>query len=82
MSRAPSWRGPVLALGFLLLCTGLAFVVGRYPVTPADVVRVLWSRLVHSPSDVPGAVEAVILNIRGPRVAAAILIGCALATAG
>ncbi|MET0743664.1 MAG: iron ABC transporter permease [Microvirga sp.] len=82
MSRAPSWRGPVLALGLLLLCTGLAFVVGRYPVTPADVVRVLWSRLVRSPSDVPGAVEAVILNIRGPRVAAAILIGCALATAG
>jgi len=60
----------------------LAFSVGRFPVSLADLGLALWSRLVGQPSGLAPAAEAVIFNIRGPRVIAAILCGAALAVAG
>src|SRR3954451_22412477 len=44
--------------------------------------RVLWAKVTGSPSGLPPAVEAVVWQIRGPRVAAAVLVGSALAAAG
>ncbi|GJD51441.1 putative ABC transporter permease protein [Methylobacterium crusticola] len=74
--------GPWLALAALGLAVAVAFGVGRYPVSLADVVRVLAARLTASTADVAPAVEAVVLQVRGPRIAAAILIGAALSVAG
>jgi len=73
-----------LSLATLLLLVGimLAFSVGRFPVSLADLVTALWSRLAGQPSGLSPAAEAVIFNIRGPRVIAAILCGAALAVAG
>jgi iron complex transport system permease protein len=73
-----------LGLATLLLLAGimLAFSVGRFPVSLADLGLALWSRLVGQPSGLAPAAEAVIFNIRGPRVIAAILCGAALAVAG
>ena len=76
------WRGAGIGLGLLGLGLATAFAVGRYPVAPFDVARVIWWRINHVPSGVTPAVEAVVLNIRGPRVLAAVLIGSALASAG
>ena len=74
--------GPALALAILLLGILAAFAFGRFPVTVADLARVLWSKLAGEPSGVAPAVEAVVLQIRGPRVIAAVLAGSALAVAG
>ena len=75
---------PSLLIAFVFLLAGLlvAFVVGRYPVSLGDVVHVVAAKLAGRAADVPGAVESVIWQVRGPRVIAAALVGAALAVAG
>jgi iron complex transport system permease protein len=72
-SRALSY---VLAAGALVGLTALAFAVGRYPVSVSEIVSVLFGQQV-SPN-----VETVVLQVRGPRVLAALVVGAALAAAG
>jgi iron complex transport system permease protein len=67
----------VLFVGLLL-----AFTVGRYPVSVADLLSVLLAKISGQNADVSGAVQSVILQVRGPRVLAAVLVGAALAVAG
>jgi len=43
---------------------------------------VLWSKLTGTPHGLPVSVDTVVFNVRGPRIAAAILVGAALAAAG
>jgi iron complex transport system permease protein len=43
---------------------------------------VLWSKLTGTPHGLPSSVDTVVFNVRGPRIAAAILVGAALAAAG
>jgi iron complex transport system permease protein len=73
----------LLMAGLLLLAAiALAFMVGRYPIGIGDVLNVLGSKLIGRSGDVPAAVESVVLQVRGPRVLAAVLVGAALAVAG
>src|SRR5262245_44817786 len=52
------------------------FLLGRYPVSLAELIEVLVSRLAGRASAVPPAVENVVLLVRGPRVvAAAVAVG-------
>jgi len=74
--------GLIISFGVLLLGLVLAFTVGRYPVTLAELADVLWSHVTGAPSTAPPAVENVVLLVRGPRVVAAVLVGGALAVAG
>jgi iron complex transport system permease protein len=74
--------GFIIALGLLALGLLVAFTVGRYPVTLAELIEVLVSRLAGRATAVPPAVENVVLLVRGPRVVAAALVGAALAVAG
>jgi iron complex transport system permease protein len=74
--------GLLIALGVLALGFLVAFTVGRYPVTLAELIEVLVSRLMGRTAAVPPAVENVLLLVRGPRVVAAVLVGGALAVAG
>lgn len=73
-----------LGLATLILVAGvaIAFSVGRFPVNLGDLGVALWSLVSGQPSGLAPATEAVIFNIRGPRVVAAILCGAALAVAG
>ena len=75
---------PGLAIATAVLIAGLllAFTVGRYPVSLADLLNVLSAKLTGYRADVTPAVESVILQVRGPRVLAAALVGAALAVAG
>src|SRR3954471_19962054 len=74
--------GLIIAFGVLTLGLVVAFTVGRYPVTLADLADVLLSRVTGRPSTAPAAVENVVLLVRGPRVLAAVMVGAALAVAG
>jgi iron complex transport system permease protein len=71
-----------VAGGALVILIALAFAVGRFPVTPAQLIAVLWSKLSGTPHGLPTSIDTVVLNVRGPRIAAAILVGAALASAG
>jgi iron complex transport system permease protein len=72
-----SSRGVAYAVAGAALAalTALAFAVGRYPISPAD----LWAVLT---GDAPARVQSVVFQVRGPRVMAAIVVGAALAAAG
>jgi len=83
-------RGP---LPWLLAGAGLAALVlaslllGRYPVTPQTVLAVLAAQVLPAPLLPfepwwPPAVATVVLEIRLPRVVAALLVGGALSGAG
>jgi iron complex transport system permease protein len=74
--------GLAIATGVLLAGLVLAFVIGRYPVGLTDVAHVLLAKLAGTPAEVAPAVESVVLQVRGPRVIAAVLVGAALAVAG
>src|SRR5262245_12736041 len=78
----PFLPGLAIALGVLVLGLLVAFTVGRYPVTLAELVDVIWSRATGGQATAPAAVENVVLLVRGPRVVAAVLVGAALAVAG
>ena len=58
----------------------LALGSGRYPLSPAEVGVVVWDRLTGSGD--AGMADAVVWQIRMPRVGVAMLVGAALAAAG
>jgi iron complex transport system permease protein len=74
---------PVLApmLGLLALVV-LALATGRFGVPLGDVVEILGARLVGLPARADPAMQIVILQIRLPRVLAALVVGASLAAAG
>ena len=72
MKRIPYLVAAAVLLGLVLV----AFAVGRYPVTVSELLSVLWGQPV-GPN-----VETVVLQVRGPRVLAALVVGAALAGAG
>jgi iron complex transport system permease protein len=71
-----------LSLALLLALALVAFAVGKYPVTPGQVAAVLWARLTGTGATVAASVDAVVWQVRLPRVLAAILVGAALSAAG
>src|SRR6202171_671813 len=74
--------GLLIALGVLVVGLVVAFTVGRYPVSLAELADVRIAKLSGRPSAATPAVENVVLLVRGPRVVAAVLVGGALAVAG
>lgn len=71
----------LLLLVFLCLVAVVAsLVVGKYPMTLADVWQVLIARLSGTPQT--GSIDTVVWQLRLPRIAAALLVGGSLAVAG
>jgi iron complex transport system permease protein len=66
----------------LLALVAWSFTVGRFPVSAADVIRALWSSFTGAESGLAKNVDAIVLQVRAPRVAAALSVGAALAAAG
>jgi iron complex transport system permease protein len=79
-ARFPLWLAAACAL--LLLLVLASFAVGRFPVSSRDVAAALWSAITGGESGLAANVQAVVLQVRAPRVAAALLVGAALAAAG
>src|SRR4051812_45193562 len=75
---------PGMAVASAVLVAGLllALMVGRYPISFAELFSTIAGKLTgHAPA-IPSVVENVVWQVRGPRVASAALVGATLAIAG
>ena len=59
----------------------LSFLMGRFPISPLEVILTLLSPL-NSDFTVSPAISSIVFNIRLPRIIAAMLVGASLAIAG
>ncbi|HQY46223.1 MAG TPA: iron ABC transporter permease [Usitatibacteraceae bacterium] len=79
-ARFPLWLAVACAALVALVAWSLS--VGRFPVSPGEVWRALWSAVTGGESGLARNVESVILQVRAPRLVAALAVGAALAAAG
>ncbi len=84
-----AWRAParprLLLLGSGALVVALfvlSFTVGPYPIPAGTVLAVVLHQANLAEKTWSDAVELVVLDVRGPRILAALVIGAALAAAG
>ncbi|MGH8744016.1 MAG: FecCD family ABC transporter permease [Burkholderiales bacterium] len=70
------------ALGLTLVLVLLAFWLGQFPVSIGDLLAALAGKLFGVSITLPANADAVIWQIRAPRIAAALLVGAGLAAAG
>jgi len=61
-----------VAFASLVAVAAIAMAVGSFPVPVRDVIRVLWAAITGGETGVPENVRAIVLQVRGPRVAAAL----------
>ena len=71
----------ILVVIFIVVFFG-SFMLGRYPVSPPELMNIILSGIIDIPQSWPDAAENVIFQIRLPRVLAAAIIGAALSIAG
>ncbi|HSN20138.1 MAG TPA: iron ABC transporter permease [Usitatibacter sp.] len=74
------WLAAACAMLALLVLWSLG--TGPFPVGLAEVARVLWSKISGVPSGLAANVDAVVLQVRAPRVAGTLAVGAALSAAG
>lgn len=74
-------RFAVLGAVFLAMLLG-SLLVGRYALSPGQLVHMLWTRITGGAADWPISDDKVVFAVRLPRVAAAALVGAALAVSG
>lgn len=67
------------ALAAVLL---LALATGKYPVSPGEILRIVFAGLTGADSGASATATTVIWNVRLPRVLAGFLVGASLAAAG
>ena len=70
------------AAGIVVALALWSLAAGKFGLSAHDVWRVLWSRILGEPSGLAPNAEAVVLQVRAPRIAAALAVGAALAAAG
>jgi iron complex transport system permease protein len=71
-----------LAATGLALLAALAFAVGRFPLAPGELAALAANKLFGAGYALAPNVETVVLQVRGPRILAALLVGASLAAAG
>jgi iron complex transport system permease protein len=82
-SAAFGYRAVIIAATLTLLAlVATATALGPYPVAPGDLLAFLVAKVTGAASPLSAPAEAVILQIRLPRVFAATAVGAALAAAG
>jgi len=80
--RARFALGFVVGIAALAALVAWSFTAGRFAVSAGDVWRVLWAAATGGASGLPDNVAAIVLQVRAPRVAAALGVGAALSAAG
>lgn len=77
-----TWKRSLLLILIPGLLLGAALFVGRYPIHPTTVIRILTSRVMPQEPTWPKAAETVIWEIRLPRAMLAVLVGGGLSISG
>jgi iron complex transport system permease protein len=80
MKQAHKWVYALVVPGLALLLL-FALSIGQYPTSAGDIGSVLWS-VIAGQSVADPVIQTVVLELRGPRIAAALLIGAALSASG
>jgi len=60
----------------------ISFLLGRYPVSPPEVIAVLASKILPLEHTWPSVLDTVVFQIRLPRIMAAVLVGAGLSISG
>ena len=84
-SRRSARHGTLIlvALGALVLASTLAsLMLGRYPITPIEAVGMLANLALPIDPFWTSQQETLFFQVRLPRIALALMVGCSLATAG
>jgi iron complex transport system permease protein len=79
-ARFPLWLAAACAA--LVLFAAWSLTVGKFGVAAGDVWRSLWAALTGSSSGLAPNVDAVVLQVRAPRMVAALAVGAALSASG
>ena len=74
-------RFAVLGAVFLAVLLG-SLLLGRYALSPGQLLHMLWTKVTGGAADWPLSDDKVVFAVRLPRVAAATLVGAALAVSG
>ena len=74
-------RFAVLGAVFLAVLLG-SLLLGRYALSPGQLLHMLWTKVTGGAADWPLSDDKVVFTVRLPRVAAAALVGAALAVSG
>ncbi len=80
-SKVPLWAKIAIPVGLLAIFL-VSFALGKYGISPIDLVQTIWYHYVDPSKIVDPKFEKVIFNIRLPRIGVVLLAGAALAVAG
>ncbi|NLL62671.1 MAG: iron ABC transporter permease [Ruminococcaceae bacterium] len=72
----------IFLLGVLALCIIIALCAGKYPITPAESIEVLFSELFGRTGTFSEMTRNVVMGLRIPRIFASILCGIMLSMSG
>lgn len=72
----------LLLILLFTICFFGSFLLGKYPIDPVTLGKILLSRIFDIPQSWPGQAETVLFNVRMPRVLMGAIIGSGLACAG
>ncbi len=79
--RHPVPRQTALLAAAVLLFI-ISFALGRYPISPGNLLMILAARFFPVSHTWPANMDIVVWNVRLPRIFAAMLVGAALSTSG
>lgn len=72
----------IILVACLLGVIFLSLFIGRYPLSMISIMKMLWSKLTLSSTDLPDIYETVVWEIRMPRAILGALVGGSLAISG
>jgi iron complex transport system permease protein len=79
LNGVSTWTIPVVLLVVLFI---FSFVMGRYPISPLNVVKILGSHILPVFHFNSGILDTIVMQIRLPRILAAMIVGASLALSG
>jgi len=84
VNRGMAWRVSVNVILVILpgLLFFISFALGRYPISPPEVIVVLASKILPIEHTWPSVLDTVVFQIRLPRIVAAMLVGAGLSISG
>lgn len=66
----------------LVICLIISFSLGRYPIQPVELFKILISKVVNIEQTWSDKTEMILFNVRLPRIIISVLVGCCLSAAG